>query len=53
MNYFELAGQATRWLSFKLKSIGFRNVKSYSQSNNEFRLLLKNGEQYVITVNKV
>lgn len=50
MNYYKLQGQITRWTAHKLSQIGFKNVQTYAMSDNEFRILLKDGNQYVVTM---
>jgi hypothetical protein len=47
MNPFEITGPITRWMHLQLKRIGFKNIKTYAISNDEFRIMTKDGKNYV------
>lgn len=53
MNFYKISGQVTRWMSFKLKEIGFANIKSFSRSNEKFLISCKDDSLYEITINKI
>ena len=53
MNFYKIQGQLTRWTSFKLKEIGFKNILRFSMSNNSFLIETKDKSQYEITIKKI